>query len=133
LAEQWDPYSTYPCYMLILPGPTKIDLLFPNEHQEWSPPWVASPETLEEIDRHFWDWILWLEQKRRGGDVEVLAKGLGDMHELLLLPMGVVDEPGTVSEAVDAFLKARAEMEQNFGVTVPRDLEHEVRPTVSPR
>lgn len=133
LAEQWDPYSSYACYMLVLPGPTKIDLLFPTEHREWSAPWVPSPETLPAIDRHFWDWTLWLEQKRHGGDYEVLAKSLGDMHELLLRPMGVVDEPETVSEAVDAFLKARAELEQNFGVTVPRDLEHEVRPAVSRR
>lgn len=127
LSEQWDPYSSYACYMLMLPGPTKVDLLFPDEKQEWAPPWSASPTTLEAIDRHFWDWILWLEQKRRGDQSELLGKSLGDMYELMLRPMGVTNPPASVSEAIDAYLKARGDLEEEFGFNVPRDLEHEVR------
>jgi Nucleotidyltransferase domain len=127
LGEQWDRYSSHACYMLMLAGPTKIDLLFPSEHRSWSPPWTPSPETLEAIDLHFWDWILWLEQKRRGGKGELLRKNLGDMHELMLGPMAVASEPKTVSAAIGAYVKARDELEERFGVSVPRDLEHEVR------
>jgi hypothetical protein len=130
LAEQWDPYSSYDCYMLMLRGPLKVDLIFPDEKREWSGPWEASGSTLEAIDHHFWDWILWLEQKRRGGRDEVLAKGLAQMHELLLSPMGVAPAPESVAAAVGAYVEARAELERRFDRRVPRTLEHEVRPVV---
>ena len=133
LAEQWDRYSSFACYMLMLPGPTKIDLIFPAEQREWSPPWSPSLETLATIDHHFWDWILWLEQKRRGGHEEALAKSLGDMYETMLSPMGVRDVPRSVDDALNAYLEARDDLERAFRVSIPRDLEHEVRPVVSPR
>ncbi len=133
LAEQWDPYSSHACYMLMFRGPTKVDLLFPEEHRTWSPPWNPSAETLEAIDRHFWDWILWLEQKRRGGREDVLANSLGDMHELLLRPMGVAEEPRSASDALAAYVVARDELEREFGFSVPRHLEREVRPAVLER
>ena len=31
LALQWDPLSPHQCWMLMLPGPTKVDLIFPDE------------------------------------------------------------------------------------------------------
>ena len=130
LSEQWDPYSRVECYMLLLPGPTKIDLMFPSRRREWSPAWDPSPETLEAIDRHFWDWILWLEQKRRGGRPGVFAKSLRDMFKLLLAPMGVEEEPRALPEAVRGYLDARVELERRFGVTVPRELEREVSPVI---
>jgi hypothetical protein len=130
LSGQWDPYSKVECYMLLLPGPTKIDLLFVNQPREWSPAWDPSPETLEAIDRHFWDWILWLEQKRRGGRPEVTAKSLRDMYELMLRPMGVPAEPRSLPAAIDSYLDARGELERAFDMRLPRDLEHEVRPAV---
>jgi predicted nucleotidyltransferase len=130
LSEQWDPYSKVECYMLLLPGPTKIDLLFPQCTREWSPAWEPSPETLEAIDRHFWDWILWLEQKRRGGRHHVLEKSARDMHRLMLRPMGVDAEPASISDAVDAYLAARDALERRYGIRVPRELEREVRPVV---
>jgi hypothetical protein len=130
LAEQWDPYSSYACYMLMAAGPTKIDLLFPSERRSWSPPWKPSPDTLGAIDLHFWDWILWLEQKRRGGNDDALAKSLADMHALMLRPMGVVAGPHSVSEATTAYLGARSELEKAFGVSVPRTLECEVLPAL---
>jgi hypothetical protein len=130
IAAQWDPYSDHACYMLMLRGPTKVDLFFPNQPRAWSDAWVAAPETLEGIDHHFWDWILWLEQKRAGGCDEVVAKSLGDMYRLLLAPMGATAEPHSIGEALDLYLTARSEREREFGAHVPRELEHEALSTV---
>ncbi len=104
--------------MLLLRGPTKIDLIFPGEKRRWSPAWAPSPETLEAIDRHFWDWILWLEQKRRGGRRSQLEKSLRDLFELMLGPMGVVGQPRSSTDAVDSYLAARSELELQFGTRV---------------
>ena len=117
--------------MLMLPGPAKIDLIFPSEKRKWSGPWHPSPETLKAIDCHFWDWIVWLEQKRRGGRQRAFDSSLGDMFELLLGPMGVSVRPFSVPEAVESFLGARAALEERFGVRVPRALENEVRPALT--
>jgi hypothetical protein len=130
LAEQWDRYAPHACFMLILRGPTKVDLLFLDEEQAWAPPWEPTPDNLGAIDRHFWDWILWLEQKRRGGRDDVLAASLDHMHELLLSPMGARVPPATVSEAVAIYLDRRADLEATFGIEVPRELELEVRPAL---
>lgn len=132
LSELWDPYSDYACYMLLLPGPTKVDLIFPEERREWSPAWEVTPATLEAIDRHFWDWALWLEQKRRHGRTNQLEKSLGDLSELLLRPLGVETPPRSLTEAVAAYLPAREKLEARFGVRVPRALEEEVRPVLDP-
>jgi hypothetical protein len=131
LSELWDPYSERACYMLMLRGPTKIDLIFPREKRDWSPAWEPRADTLDAIDAHFWDWILWLEQKRRGGRTTQLGKSLGDMFELLLRPLGVTDRPPSVAEAVAAYLQARDELEARYGVRVPRVLEDEVRPVIA--
>jgi hypothetical protein len=130
LGELWDPYSDHACYMLMLSGPTKVDLMFPDQPRAWSEAWIATPDTLEAIDRHFWDWILWLEQKRRGGRDEILARSLGDMYRLLLQPLGVVQEPRSAPEAIDAYLAARSAREREFGARVPRRLGREVEPVV---
>jgi hypothetical protein len=130
LAVQWDPYSNDACYMLMFPGPTKVDLFFPDEPRSWSAAWEPSGKTLAAIDRHFWDWILWLEQKRSGAHVEVLGKGLRDMYALMLRPLGVVGDPETITQAIDGYLEARSALERRFDVRVPRELEHEVLPAV---
>jgi hypothetical protein len=131
LSELWDPYSKHECYMLMLRGPTKIDLIFPSAPRQWAGPWEPSAETLVDIDRHFWDWILWLEQKRRGGKTAQLEKSLGDMFELLLEPLGVADAPASVAEAAAAYFDARNAVEHRFGVRVGRELEREVWPVVA--
>jgi hypothetical protein len=128
LAAQWDRYSDHACYMLMLRGPTKVDLIFPHERQRWAPPWEVSAESLGAIDRHFWDWILWLEQKRRSG--EELTHRLADLHKLLLGPMGAREPPASVSEALDSYLSLRGRLEKRFGVSVPPELEAEVRPAI---
>jgi predicted nucleotidyltransferase len=131
LSELWDPYSDRACYMLMLRGPTKVDLIFPREKRAWSGPWEPSAETLADIDRHFWDWILWLEQKRRGGRKQRLEKSLGDMYRLLLRPMGASAEPLSVADATTAYVLARDELEERFGVEIDRILEREVAPVVT--
>ena len=132
LAQQWDPYSDLACYMLMLRGPTKVDLIFPGQPRAWSSAWEATPETLAAIDRHFWDWSLWLEQKRRHGRSGQLEKSLGDLYELLLRPLGVRTRPASIEDAVASYLVAREERERTYGLRVPRELEHEVRPVVAP-
>ena len=130
IAEQWDRYSPHACYMLILAGPTKIDLLFLGQPQDYAPPWAVTAETLEAVDRHFWDWILWLEQKRRAGRVDVLVPGLESLHRYLLAPLGAEEPPGSVAGAVATYLRARGAAEERFGLAVPRRLEREVRPVL---
>lgn len=131
LAAQWDRYSDHACYMLVLSGPAKIDLIFHDEQQDWAGAWEASADTLVDIDRHFWDWMLWLEQKRRAGNENTVTKSLGDMHRLLLEPMGAAHRPGSIPAAVDAYLGRRTVLEERFGLRVPRELQEEVRPVLS--
>jgi len=130
ISELWDPYSDYACYMLMLPGPVKVDLIFPAERRVWSPAWEATPATLAAIDHHFWDWALWLEQKRRQGRTSQLEKSMGDLYELLLRPLGARTRPRSIAEALSSYLQAREALETRFGVRVPRDLEREVRPVL---
>lgn len=129
IAAQWDRYAPHRCFMLILPGPRKVDLLFLDEPQEWSPQWEPAPETLPAIDDHFWDWALWLEQKLARGDREAVEHGLVDLHRLLLAPLGA-PAPGSLPEAVEVFVAARDRLERALGVTVSRGLEREVRPVL---
>jgi hypothetical protein len=133
IAAQWDRYSDHACYMLMLRGPTKVDLIFPDERQSWADAWQPSAATLTAIDAHFWDWILWLEQKRRGGKDEALTTSLADMHRLMLAPMGARSSPRSVFDAVRLFLELRTQLENRYGVEVPRELEREVRPSLGAR
>lgn len=57
VVAQWDRLSRIWCYMLILPGPAKVDLLFGHPHQP-AGPWQVNASTLAGIDGHFWDWIM---------------------------------------------------------------------------
>jgi hypothetical protein len=130
VAAQWDRYAPHATYMLILAGPVKIDLLFLDEQRPWSPPWEVSADTLEAIDTHFWDWALWLEQKRRAGRDDVLAESLGHMHKQLLEPMGISDPPSSVAAATRVYLAARTMRECAYGFAVPRELERVVMPVL---
>jgi hypothetical protein len=133
LAQQWDRISEYPCYMLMLIGPVKVDLIFPGEPYESLPPWRLSAETLEGIDRHFWDWILWLASKREKGQDELVHRELAKMSEHLLRPLGVDRVPGSIEMALESYRFARDEREREFGMEVSRRLEREVLPALSPR
>ncbi len=132
LAEQWDRLgpTEYRCYMLMLPGPVKVDLIFPGVSHRPAPPWEVDAESLAGIDAHFWDWILWLASKRSAGKDRLVREQLTTMSEHLLQPMGVAEVPRSIEEAVAAYDEARARLEERFGVSVPRRLDQEVRPMV---
>ena len=129
LAEQWDPLGPrgYRCYMLMLAGPVKVDLIFPGVAHESEPPWTVTSETLPRIDRHFWDWILWLAAKEQRGDAALVRAQLEEMHRHLLEPMGLQRRPVSIPEAITGYLEERGRREADLGVRVPRRLEREVR------
>jgi hypothetical protein len=131
LAQQWDRISAYPCYMLMLTGPVKVDLIFPGEPYESLPPWTVSAETLDGIDQHFWDWILWLASKREKGKDDLIRRELEKMSEHLLRPLGVDAAPGSIEAALEGYRRARDEREREFGREVSRRREREVLPAVS--
>jgi hypothetical protein len=126
LAQQWDRISDYPCYMLMLTGPVKVDLIFPGEPYESLPPWTVTPDTLDGIDQHFWDWILWLASKREKGQDELVGRELVKMRDHLLRPMGVDRVPGSIEAAVERYRSARDEWERELGIEVSRRREREV-------
>jgi hypothetical protein len=132
LAQQWDRISEYPCYMLMLIGPVKVDLIFPGEPYESLPPWTVTAETMDGIDRHFWDWILWLASKREKGQEELVRRELAKMSEHLLRPLGADRVPGSIEAALETYRFARDQREREFGVEVPRRLEREVLPALRP-
>ncbi|MBD0339165.1 MAG: nucleotidyltransferase domain-containing protein, partial [Thermoleophilia bacterium] len=105
LAQQWDPLGVRRCWMAMLRGPVKIDLIF-DEPQAESPPWALAPEALEPIDKHFWDWTLWLAAKRAAGKHDLVASQLATLHGHLLAPLGVERAPASIGEAVAAYRAA---------------------------
>jgi len=126
IAQQWDPLSSYHCWMLILHGATKVDLIFAGQPHQPEPPWRPTRENLPAIDRHFWDWMLWLAGKDAAGKSELVGSELEKLLRHLLAPLGVRRAPASVSEAVNAYRAARERAEGRFGLQVPRDLENEV-------
>ncbi len=133
IAQQWDRYADHACYMLMLVGAVKVDLIFPDQRHELESAWQPSGDNLDAIDRHFWDWIVYVEQKRTGGHHEQVSTLLHDMHILMLKPMGIAEPPTSISQAVESYTIARHRLEQGYGVTVPRDLDDQVRPVVTAR
>lgn len=123
VAAQWDRLSPHQCWMLILPGPAKVDLIFPGEPHELEPPWEPTRENLAAIDRHFWDWALWLRSKEAAAKQELLTSELEKLRRHLLGPLGVTATPGSVTDAVAAYRDARARAERRFACQVPRALE----------
>jgi hypothetical protein len=123
IAVQWDRLSPHQCWMLVLPGPTKVDLIFPDEPHVLEPPWAPTRENLAAIDRHFWDWALWLRSKEESGRRDLLAAELAKLFRHLLGPLGATTGPGSVAGAVAAYRDARAAAERRFGCEVPRELE----------
>jgi Nucleotidyltransferase domain len=131
LAQQWDRISDYPCYMLMLSGPVKVDLIFPGEPYESLPPWTVTPDTLDGIDQHFWDWILWLASKRERGKDELVGLELEKMSAHLLRPLGVDAAPDSIDAALEGYRTARDEREREFGIRVARRREREVLPAIA--
>jgi hypothetical protein len=97
-------------------------------------PWVtfpstrcSGPATLDAINTHFWDWIWWIATKASIGRHELVAEHLAQLFAHLLAPIGVTARPGDIAAAIDAFVSRRDERERDYGVTVSRALEEEVR------
>ena len=130
LGQQWDRISAYPCYMLLLAGPVKVDLIFPDQPFESLPPWTASAETLDGIDQHFWDWILWIASKREKREDGLVRRELIKLRDHLLGPLGADRVPGSIGAAVEGYRAARDERERDFGVEVSRRREREVLPVL---
>jgi hypothetical protein len=129
LAAQWDPLGTDRCYMLILRGPVKVDLIF-DQRQEESPPWSVDRRTLPLLDDHFWDWTLWLVAKDAAGKAELVSHELEKMHRHLLGPLGVVVPPGSIEEAVAAYLPARDAATARLGIRLSSSVEREILPVL---
>ena len=125
LAQQWDRLSDEQCFMLLLRGPAKIDLIFQEPHVH-EPPWRVTAETLTTLDAHFWDWTLWLGSKQLGGKHQLVRDELAKMTEHLLGPAGIERLPSSLEEAIRSYLPARASLETSLSTAVPRRIQHEV-------
>jgi hypothetical protein len=132
LSQQWDRLGPpeYSCYMLMLRGPAKIDLIFPDLPHRPEPPWEVSATTLPGIDAHFWDWILWMTSKLAAGLEDLVRDQLTLLHEHLLGPLGVREPPATIPAAVGTYLSARTDAEHRLRMQVPRTLEREIVPVL---
>jgi hypothetical protein len=126
LTQQWDRLGPYHCWMLVLPGPVKVEMLFPHQPQEPEPPWVATTENLAAIDRQFWDWVLWASGKEVAGKTDVVAAEQRMLFDHLLAPLGGDRSPVSVANAIDTYRRVRTQAEEHFGVSVPRRLEAEI-------
>jgi len=112
--------------MAILPGPVKVDLIFPAEPHVHEPPWVPSAENLDAIDAHLWDWLLWLRAKEASGKRELVAAELEKLFVHLLRPLGVERVPSSVAEAVELYRPARDALAASLGCVISPVLEAEV-------
>lgn len=130
MVQQWDRLSDHACYMLIVSGPTKIDLIFDDVPHEHEPPWMVDASRLAAIDDHFWDWVLWLTSKADAGKTTVVAAELEKMYKHLLAPMSVPTPAQSLGEAVNQYLEARDSWAQRLGIAIDRQVEHEVVPLV---
>ena len=130
LAEQWDRLSPHQCWMLMLRGPVKVDLIFADVPHAPEAPWTVSTATLEGIDAHFWDWVLWLRSKDARGKNEIVTTELDKLFGHLLEPLGIASQPSSIAEAVAAYRVGRERAERALDLAIPRDLEREVAPAL---
>ena len=117
--------------MLILRGPVKVDLIFPEEPHVHEPPWAPSAGNLQAIDAHLWDWLLWLRSKERSGKDELVAAELEKLFAHLLRPLGVERAPSSVAKAIELYRPARDAAAERFGCVVSPALELEVARALS--
>jgi len=130
LAQQWDRLSSEYCWMLMLRGPVKVDLILVDEPHIDEPPWKPSRDNLAGIDAHFWDWMLWLRGKEVAGKADLVATNLDKLFDHLLAPLGSERPPSSIREALALYRAARTRAERRFAHRVSRDLEAEVAPVL---
>lgn len=131
IVAQWDRLSRTWCYMLILTGPVKVDLIFGQPHAAL-PPWQPSASTLRGIDDHFWDWTLWMRSKQVAGKRGLVEAELGKLHNHLLGPLGVIQAPATIELAIVGYRTARNQWERRLGMRIPRTAEEAVIQALHP-
>ena len=129
VVAQWDRLSSAWCYMLILAGPQKVDLIFTEPHAVL-PAWQVTAATLPGIDDHFWDWMLWLAAKQQAGKADLVAAELAKLHEHLLAPLGVPAQPARLGQAIGSYRAARRRWEQRLNCQVSRAAEQAVSPAL---
>lgn len=115
----------------MLAGPVKLDFIFTEPHDH-EPPWRPEPGNLAAIDRHFWDWALWLHSKRLKEKGALVESELHKMFDHILEPMRVDEPPASLDAAVASYVAARDRLERELGVAVPRTLVHEVVRALTP-
>jgi hypothetical protein len=126
LAAQWDRLVERAVYMLVLPGPVKVDLFPGEERREIEPPWEPTPANLAAVDAHFWDWTLWLGSKALHRRTDLVGEELQKLHHNLLGPLGVADPPSTIDPAVTEYRRARDRLEHEWNISIGRELGDEV-------
>jgi hypothetical protein len=125
LSHLWDPLSLHAVYMMILKGPTRVDVIFNRPHQQ-EPPWIINSDTIALVNSHFWDWILWLAGKEARGTKNMVTKELEKMYGHLLAPLGCARSPGSIEEAVRDYLAAFKRQKSRFHTEVDPALGIEV-------
>ncbi len=130
LAQQWDRLSDTCCWMAIVPGPHKLDFIFAEPHER-EPPWQPDRENLASVDRHFWDWALWLTSKVAAHRTTLVNEELEKLSVHLLAPMGAERLPTSLAGAVTSYVVARDRLERSLDVEVSRALERAVRPVIA--
>ncbi len=131
LGEQWEPLGHFPVYQVLLRGPVKIEYLFLDHVQQPKPPLVPGRRTLPAIDTHFWDWIWWVATKASTGHDDLVAEHLPQLHAGLLRPLGVETAPSSIEAAIEQFVPRRDALERRYDVSIPRELENEVRKAIA--
>ena len=126
LAAQWDRLVERAVYMLVLPGPVKVDLFPGEERREIEPSWEPTPANLAAVDTHFWDWTLWLGSKALHRRTDLVDEELRKLHHNLLGPLGVSDPPSTIDAAVTEYRRARDRLEHEWNISIGRELGDEV-------
>jgi hypothetical protein len=82
------------------------------------------------IDAHFWYWVLWLRSKEERGKSAMVRSGLRRLHDHVLAPLGAIDGPTTIAQAVAIYRTHRHYAEHRFQYVVSRRLEAEVAPAL---
>jgi hypothetical protein len=126
LAAFWEPLAEQAGYMVLMDGPTKVDVFPVGAIRQIQPPWVPSGATLASIDAHFWDWTLWLGSKALRDERQLVSDELAKMQEFLLRPLGVASAPASLDEALALYHQARAQAVDTFGVEVHQELGQQV-------
>jgi predicted nucleotidyltransferase len=130
LVQQWDRLSSEQCWMLILPGPAKVDLIFPEEAHAKKGPWRPAAATHPRIDDHFWDRMLWLRGKEAAGKSELVGTELQKLFGHLLAPLGAGRAPASIADAVAVYRAGRDRAERSLGTVVSRRVELAVAPAL---